>query len=66
MGLGPRNNKELSHKIYTLRQSVQKVENVCYNIKVRGGEATKLCSDNTFGNNSSANDMDTDEGFANY
>lgn len=34
MGLGPRNNnKELSHKIYTLRQSVQKVENVCYNIK---------------------------------
>ncbi|XP_036340804.1 translin-associated protein X isoform X2 [Rhagoletis pomonella] len=33
--------RELSRKIYTMRQSVIKAENVCYNVKVRGGEAAK-------------------------
>uniref|UniRef100_A0A034VYP2 Translin-associated protein X n=1 Tax=Bactrocera dorsalis TaxID=27457 RepID=A0A034VYP2_BACDO len=33
--------RELSRKIYTMRQSVLKAENVCYNVKVRGGEAAK-------------------------
>ncbi|XP_061400753.1 uncharacterized protein LOC133336467, partial [Musca vetustissima] len=28
-------------KIYTMCQSVLKTENVCYNVKVRGGEAAK-------------------------
>uniref|UniRef100_W8BKS8 Translin-associated protein X n=1 Tax=Ceratitis capitata TaxID=7213 RepID=W8BKS8_CERCA len=33
--------RELSRKIYTMRQSLLKTENVCYNVKVRGGEAAK-------------------------
>ncbi|KAM7362176.1 translin associated factor X [Cochliomyia hominivorax] len=33
--------RELSRKIYTMRQSVLKAEHVCYNVKVRGGEAAK-------------------------
>lgn len=31
----------MTNKIYTLRQSVLKVENVSYNVTVRGGEAAK-------------------------
>ncbi|XP_023306110.2 translin-associated protein X [Lucilia cuprina] len=50
--------RELSRKIYTMRQSVLKSENVCYNVKVRGGEAAKWGSvfDNKPGD-------DIDEGF---
>ncbi|XP_075150230.1 translin associated factor X [Haematobia irritans] len=33
--------RELSRKIYTMRQSVLKAEDVCYNVRVRGGEAAK-------------------------
>ncbi|KAH8291831.1 hypothetical protein KR054_001049 [Drosophila jambulina] len=33
--------RELWRKITTMRQSVLKAENVCYNVKVRGGEAAK-------------------------
>ncbi|XP_037946558.1 translin-associated protein X-like [Teleopsis dalmanni] len=50
--------RELSRKVYTMRQSVIKAENVCYNVKVRGGEAAKWGSvfDNKPGD-------DIDEGF---
>lgn len=34
-------NRDFSQKLYTLRQSLLKSENVCYNVKVRGGEAAK-------------------------
>ncbi|XP_065372623.1 translin-associated protein X [Calliphora vicina] len=50
--------RELSRKIYTMRQSVLKSEHVCYNLKVRGGEAAKWGAvfDNKPGD-------DIDEGF---
>ncbi|XP_067616505.1 translin-associated protein X [Eurosta solidaginis] len=50
--------RELSRKIYTMRQSVLKTENVCYNVKVRGGEAAKWGS--VFENKITE---DLDEGF---
>ena len=34
-------NRELSNKLRTLRGSLRKVENVCYNINVRGSEVPK-------------------------
>ncbi|KAJ6643172.1 Translin-associated protein X [Pseudolycoriella hygida] len=50
-------HKDLSNKIHTLRQSVLKVENVCYNVTVRGGEAAKWGTlDNVVSDN-------VDEGF---
>ncbi|XP_073821202.1 translin associated factor X [Musca autumnalis] len=51
--------RELSRKIYTMRQSVLKAENVCYNVKVRGGEAAKWGA--MFDSKSIADDID--EGF---
>ncbi|XP_058812394.1 translin-associated protein X [Topomyia yanbarensis] len=34
-------SRDFSQKLLTLRQSLLKSENVCYNVKVRGGEAAK-------------------------
>uniref|UniRef100_A0A1I8N180 Translin-associated protein X n=1 Tax=Musca domestica TaxID=7370 RepID=A0A1I8N180_MUSDO len=51
--------RELSRKIYTMRQSVLKAENVCYNVKVRGGEAAKWGA--MFDGKSNGDDID--EGF---
>lgn len=49
--------RELWRKITTMRQSMLKAENVCYNVKVRGGEAAKCANfDQKPGD-------DTDEGF---
>lgn len=39
--IGPNRNKEMSHKAFTLRQSLLKMEMVCYNIHVRGTEVPK-------------------------
>lgn len=41
MSIGNTHNREWSRKIYTLKQSLSKAENVCYNVKVRGKEAAK-------------------------
>lgn len=41
LGVGQTGHREFWQKYNTLKQSVQKCENVCYNIKVRGGEAAK-------------------------
>lgn len=49
--------RELWRKITTMRQSMLKAENVCYNVKVRGGEAAK-CT-----NFDQKPADDTDEGF---
>uniref|UniRef100_A0A182J5F2 Translin-associated protein X n=1 Tax=Anopheles atroparvus TaxID=41427 RepID=A0A182J5F2_ANOAO len=38
--ISPR-SRDFSHKMITLRQSLLKSENVCYNVTVRGGEAAK-------------------------
>lgn len=56
-------NRNLSTKMITLRQSLLKVEHVCYNIKVRGKEAGTLAlldaGDTVVGG-------DDDEGFSNF
>ncbi|XP_043255035.1 translin-associated protein X [Colletes gigas] len=41
LGFTSVSNKEMNRKLYTLKQSVQKMENVCYTIKVRGSEIPK-------------------------
>ncbi|XP_018333680.1 translin-associated protein X [Agrilus planipennis] len=41
LGINPSNNRELKAKMYVLKQSLLKMENVCYNIKVRGSEVPK-------------------------
>lgn len=52
----------MSRKIFTMRQSLLKVENVCYNVKVRGGEAAKWGSDDAL----DKPNADDDEGFIHY
>lgn len=52
----PNRSRDYSQKMSTMKQSVMKAENVCYNLKVRGTEGSKLMS---FDSN-----LDTvDEGF---
>ena len=34
-------SRELNRKLWTLKQSVQKVENACYTLQVRGSEIPK-------------------------
>ncbi|XP_076637346.1 translin associated factor X [Colletes latitarsis] len=41
LGFTSISNREINGKLYTLKQSVQKMENVCYTIKVRGSEIPK-------------------------
>nr|CAD7196131.1 unnamed protein product [Timema douglasi]CAD7403632.1 unnamed protein product [Timema poppensis] len=54
--------KEMSRKVYTLRQSLNKMENACYTIHVRGSEIPKHMLADVL---SSSHDdmMDEDEGF---
>ncbi|XP_062126012.1 translin-associated protein X [Drosophila sulfurigaster albostrigata] len=52
--------RELWRKITTMRQSMLKTENVCYNVKVRGGEAAKCA------NFDHKPTEETDEGFSIY
>lgn len=40
--MGVLGNLELTHKIFTLKQSVLKMEMICYNISVRGNEIYKF------------------------
>lgn len=42
LSIGHLQSRDFGQKVFTLKQSVLKCEMVCYNIKVRGGEATKL------------------------
>lgn len=44
---GITHNREMGRKISTLRQSLLKTEMVCYNIRMRGGEAAKWGADST-------------------
>lgn len=61
MGMGNARHRDMGQKIHTLRQSVMKTEQVCYNIKVRGGEAAIWGADGT-----DKGAADDDEGYANY
>lgn len=58
-------NRSLLCKMSTLRQSLLKVEHVCYNIKVRGREAGTLSmlADAAGGGGAAPDD---DEGFSHY
>lgn len=56
-------NRDFSQKLFTLRQSLLKSESVCYNVKVRGGEAAKWGSTDDTGFVSMSKDHpDEDEG----
>lgn len=62
LSFGLLRNREMLRKILTMFQSVLKVENVCYNVKVRGSEAaiwssSKACEKEI---------VDYDEGFIQY
>ncbi|XP_055903461.1 translin-associated protein X [Eupeodes corollae] len=58
LGLHGVRNREFGRKLYTLHQSVIKAEHVCYNVKVRGGEAARR---GTMADDKPADDFD--EGF---
>ncbi|XP_055710462.1 translin-associated protein X [Phlebotomus papatasi] len=66
LGLGPTHNREMSRKMYTLRQSVMKSEAVCYNLRVRGKEAAKWGAEENLldkGVDSASANAEIDEGF---
>lgn len=54
-------NKEISKKGYVLRQSLSKMELVCYNIQIRGSEIPKHMLMSVV--DSSEVDVDRDEGY---
>lgn len=54
--------KEFNHKMYVLKQSVMKMELVCYNIRVRGSEVPKHMLVNVLSSGNKEHDED-DEGF---
>lgn len=54
--------KELNRKLHVLKESLAKMEYVCYNIKVRGSEVPKHMLVNVIDSNK-RNDLDEDEGF---
>lgn len=56
-------SRDLNQKVSTLRQSLLKSESVCYNVKVRGGEAAKWSSTDVTGFlGMSKDNPDLDEG----
>lgn len=63
LSIGHMHNRDFNQKVSTLRQSVLKCENVCYNIKVRGGEATRLGAENAALFSTVVAKGDEDEGF---
>lgn len=54
-------NKEISRKAYVLRQSLSKMESVCYNIQIRGTEIPKHMLMSVIESAEITNDVD--EGF---
>ncbi|KAF7286925.1 hypothetical protein GWI33_003191 [Rhynchophorus ferrugineus] len=62
LGLIYSGNRELSRKAYVLRQSLNKMELVCYNIQIRGSEIPKDMLLNVI--ESQDIDSDVDEGFS--
>ncbi|XP_059621888.1 translin-associated protein X [Phlebotomus argentipes] len=64
LGLGPAHSRELTRKMFTLRQSVMKSEAVCYNLRVRGKEAAKWGAEENFlDKRGDGSTDDIDEGF---
>lgn len=62
ISVGSVRSRDFSQKLFTLRQSLLKSENVCYNVKVRGGEAAKWGSTDDAGFVVMPKDQDEDEG----
>lgn len=56
-------NREISRKAYTLKQSLHKMEHVCYNIVVRGSEIPKHMLANVIPTTSNNEVCSDDEGF---
>ena len=61
LGITSFRSRDLNQKVYTLRQSLLKTENICYNVKVRGGESAKWSDDNAYQGNRNYT-VDEDEG----
>lgn len=61
LGLSYSGNREISRKAYVLRQSLSKMELVCYNIQIRGSEVPKHMLINVI--ESQDVDNESDEGF---
>ncbi|XP_058801884.1 translin-associated protein X [Phymastichus coffea] len=56
--------REVSRKLYTLKQSLTKMENVCYTIKVRGSEVPKhMLADVAVMSCTGDTSLDDDEGY---
>lgn len=58
--------KLVERKLYTLKQSLMKMENVCYNIRVRGSEIPKHMLADVAAINSEDMVMEDDEGYQVY
>lgn len=58
--------REINRKHYTLKQSLNKMEMVCYNIVVRGSEVPKHMLAAVVSTNNADMVMDEDEGIGYY
>lgn len=61
VSVGNPRSRDFNQKLFTLRQSLLKSENVCYNVKVRGGEAAKWGNTDD-GAGAFKDNLDDDEG----
>ncbi|XP_017890118.1 translin-associated protein X [Ceratina calcarata] len=61
LGCSNSSSKEINRKVFTLKQSLQKIENVCYTIKVRGSEIPKHILVDV-----AIEDIESDEGYQPY
>lgn len=62
LGLSLSGQGHINRKFYTLKQSLAKMESVCYNIKVRGSEVPKHMLATVVTSTPDAN-SDEDEGY---
>ncbi|KAL1502265.1 hypothetical protein ABEB36_007431 [Hypothenemus hampei] len=60
LGLPPTGNKNISRKMYVLKQSLSKMELVCYNIQIRGSEVPKHMLLNVI----QSHEEESDDGFS--
>lgn len=63
LGVMSPGNKELGRKVHVLKQSLAKMELVCYNIQIRGSEVPKHMLASVLENSSEVNNEDNDEGY---
>lgn len=66
LGCAGVSGKEINRKLYTLKQSLSKIENVCYTIKIRGSEIPKHMLATVAIADAEENAVDDDEGYQHY